>query len=83
MDFNDVLHFIGFCVLVLTAVFAGVVGVASLVNPRAAEATRESCECRELRAIRRMLEMRLQIVCDGSRCLPAPTPTASTGGELP
>jgi hypothetical protein len=48
-----------------------------------AEASRESCECRELRAIRQILEHQFGVVCNESRCLPAPTPTAPNGGELP
>ena len=43
---------------------------------------RESCECRELRAIRRILEQQFQVVCDERRCLPAPTPTVPNGGRL-
>jgi hypothetical protein len=47
-----------------------------------AEASRESCECRELRAIRRLLEHQFNVVCDERRCLPVPTPT-NDGGNLP
>lgn len=43
---------------------------------------RDNCECSELRAIRRILEQQFRVVCDERRCLPVPTPTASTGGPL-
>jgi hypothetical protein len=44
---------------------------------------RESCECRELRRIRVLLEHQAGIVCNEYRCLPVPTPTVPDGGELP
>lgn len=56
--------------------------VYGLQNPAEAH-PRDNCECSELRAIRRMLEQQTGVVCDERRCLPVPTPTASTGGELP
>jgi hypothetical protein len=52
------------------------------VYPGKAQASRDSCECRELRAIRQLLQHQLGVVCDERRCLPVPTPT-SDGGELP
>lgn len=39
--------------------------------------------CEELRRIRVLLENQFQVVCNESRCLPAPTPTVPNGGELP
>jgi len=47
-----------------------------------AEASRDTCECRELRRIRTLLKHHLGIVCDERRCLPVPTPTVPTGGPL-
>jgi hypothetical protein len=61
--------------LALIASFAMVVTADSM--------PRESCECRELKAIRRILEQQFQVVCDERRCLPVPTPTVSDGGSLP
>ncbi len=53
------------------------------VYPGKAQASRDSCECRELRRIRALLEHHLGVTCDERRCLPAPTPTAPNGGDLP
>jgi hypothetical protein len=51
------------------------------ISPKAT-ASRDSCECRELRAIRQLLQHHLGVVCDERRCLPVPTPTVPTGGPL-
>lgn len=56
--------------------------IAAVASVKSAEASRESCECRELRAIRRLLEHQTGVVCDERRCLPAPTPTVPNGGPL-
>lgn len=64
---------------ILTTVLAFAVAV---LFPKEVKASRESCECRELRAIRRLLEHQLGVTCDERRCLPVPTPT-NEGGELP
>lgn len=70
-----------FTAMLMAMVTGGlIVGISFVTSP--AEASRESCECRELRAIRVLLEHQLGIVCDERRCLPAPTPT-NDGGELP
>lgn len=61
-------------------VFAGLV---ALLVTKPVQASRESCECRELRAIRRLLEHQLGVTCDERRCLPVPTPTVPDGGNLP
>ncbi len=67
---------IGIPLLALVASFAMVVTADSM--------PRESCECRELKAIRRILEQQFQVTCDERRCLPVPTPTGTPdGGELP
>jgi hypothetical protein len=66
---------IGIPVILVSLVFGAV--VAADAGPR------ESCECRELKAIRRILEQQFQVVCDERRCLPVPTPTVPSGGELP
>lgn len=59
-------------------------GLDALIPRSSAEASRpDDCSCRELRAIRQMLESQFQLQCDGRRCLPIPTPTAPNGGELP
>jgi hypothetical protein len=63
--------FLGFLLLALSAI----------AGP--AKASRESCECRELRAIRVLLQHQLGIACDERRCLPVPTPTVPDGGDLP
>jgi hypothetical protein len=63
--------------IVIIATFIGFVAVTkSEAKPS------DNCECQELRAIRRILEQQFQVVCDERRCLPVPTPTASTGGPL-
>ncbi len=41
---------------------------------------RRDCECIELRAIRRMLETSLSVVCDERGCQPAPEGTPNGGG---
>ena len=63
-------------------VIATVVLMTLMMSARPVQASRESCECRELRAIRVLLEHQLGVVCDERRCLPVPTPT-NDGGELP
>lgn len=68
-----------FLAVVLMAVVVLLIGAFA---PKA-EATRESCECRELRAIRVLLQHQLGIVCNEQRCLPVPTPTVPDGSELP
>lgn len=65
--------------LPLLAVAVGLVGaIYADAGPR------DNCECRELRAIRRILEQQFNVVCDERRCLPVPTPTGTPdGGDLP
>jgi len=67
-------------VIVVFTVFATILGVILFAPP--VEASRDSCECRELRRIRALLEHQLGVVCDERRCLPVPTPT-NDGGNLP
>lgn len=65
--------------LTVTCLFLMIAGVASV---KSAEASRESCECRELRAIRILLEHQSGLVCDERHCEPIVTPTPN-GSELP
>jgi hypothetical protein len=67
----------------IAIILATIILLMLLGQRSTAQASRESCECRDLRSIRRLLEYRLGAVCDDRRCLPAPTPTAPNGGELP
>ena len=63
----------------------GLIGWALMIGSWVATAEshpRSSCECSELRAIRRILEQQFQVVCDERRCLPVPTPTVPNGGPL-
>lgn len=63
--------------LPLLAVAVGLVGtIYADAGPR------DNCECRELKAIRRILEQQFRVVCDERRCLPTPTGTPD-GSELP
>ncbi len=72
-----------YLIIALVAVFM-TLGLDALLPTTPAEASRpEDCSCRELRAIRQMLESQFQLQCDGRRCLPIPTPTVPNGGELP
>lgn len=69
---------------IAVAVFFVALGLDALLPVSPASASRgPSCECQELRAIRQLLEAQSGLVCDGRRCLPAPTPTVPNGGELP
>ena len=70
---NTFLSVIGFTVGLFICFALGIGATAS--------ATRDSCECRELRAIRQLLQHQLGVVCDERRCLPVPTATPD-GGEL-
>lgn len=71
---------IGFCLWAALFVLGFFLGSLVDASPRT---PRESCECRELRAIRMLLEQQSGVVCNEWRCLPAPTPTAGNGGPLP
>jgi hypothetical protein len=64
-----------FLFAVAMLIFIGLVGVSSDASPRS------SCECSELRAIRRILEQQFNVVCDERRCLPVPTPTGTPDGN--
>lgn len=64
-------------------ILVGLILNARMFLTAEAEASRDSCECRELRAIRRLLEHQFNVVCDERRCLPVPTPTVPDGGNLP
>ena len=68
--------------VVFLTVLVAVVAAVMLLPDRAVSRDRESCECRELRAIRMLLEQQSGVICNEWRCLPAPTPT-NDGGELP
>jgi hypothetical protein len=63
---------------IITAINLGIYAMATIGEAKPPT----NCECQELRAIRRILEQQYQVVCDERRCLPVPTPTASTGGPL-
>lgn len=63
--------------------FILLLAVLMLVAGSFAHADRDSCECRELRRIRQLLEQQSGLICNEFRCQPAPTPTAPNGGELP
>ena len=69
-------------VVFLTVLVAVAAAVVMLSPDRAVSRDRESCECRELRAIRMLLEQQSGVICNEWRCLPAPTPTAPSGGPL-
>jgi hypothetical protein len=57
-------------------------GIGVMIRGTPAQASRDSCECRELRAIRLLLQHQLGVTCDERRCLPVPTATPD-GSELP
>lgn len=70
-------------ILAVIILFGSGVCTGLIVEASRVEAhPRDNCECLELRAIRRILEQQFRVVCDERRCLPVPTPTASTGGPL-
>lgn len=59
------------------------IGLDALIPRNSAEASRgEECACRELQAIRRILETQFNLSCNAARCVPAPTPTVPNGGPL-
>jgi hypothetical protein len=68
--------------LFVVSILIFMVALSFALTSSESEASRDSCECRELRAIRQLLQHQLGVVCDERRCLPVPTPT-SDGGELP
>lgn len=73
---------------IIVTVLGFALGVSVMFAEYAPEANadrpdRQSCECLELKRIRNLLEQQFNVICDESHCIPAPTPTAPNGGELP